>query len=74
MLANQTDCVGESAIFAVKHRPPDQSHDLKVCKRCGGASVRVAALSKSIDGPAYEIFQCPDCESIAWISWAHRNL
>lgn len=76
MLASQADCAGETVITmgTVKHRPPYQLHDQRVCRRCGSASVRVAALSRSIDSPAYEIFQCLDCESITWISGAHRNL
>ena len=53
MPANQADCVAETVIAmgAFKHRPPYQLHDQRVCKRCGGASVRVAALSRSIDSP-----------------------
>ena len=76
MPANQADCVAETVITmgAVKHRPPYQLHDQRVCKGCRDASVRVAALSKIIDSLAYEIFQCFDRESIAWISGADRNL
>ena len=38
MLADQTNCVGETAITIVLSNiaPPYQSHDLGVCKRCGG--------------------------------------
>ena len=76
MLANPADCVVETVITmgAVAHRPPYQLHDQRVSKRYRGASVRGAALSRTIDSPAYEIVQCLDSETITWISGAFRDL
>lgn len=75
-MINQADHVGETVVTmdAVKYRPLEQYHDLKVCNRCAGASVRVAALLKTMDSLAYEIFQYLNCESIEWISRADRNM
>ncbi|HTM72419.1 MAG TPA: hypothetical protein VL198_04240 [Pseudolabrys sp.] len=76
MLTTRTDRVDERAITidTVKNRPGEQSRDFRICKRCGGASVRVAFVAKSIDNLACEIFQCLDCESTEWVSEAERNL
>jgi len=76
MLANPADCIGEAVITlgAVKHRPPHELQDQRICKRRAGASVGVAALSRTIDSPAYEIVQCLDSETITWISGTSRDL
>jgi hypothetical protein len=76
MLVNPTDYVGETAITIVLSNIARRTTrtTLDSASDVGGASVGLAARSKTIDSPAYEIFQCLDCESIAWISRAHRNL
>lgn len=73
-LAHQADCVGETLIATGIAGPSGQFRGQGLCRRCGGACVRVAALSKTVDSPGYRIFQCLDCADVAWVSGADRNL